>query len=205
MAVGDLAELRPVLQFIDHFHTVGLGFQALTDDPEWGVTLGEEWLDAIAPVWINTMHFGARIRRIEVYPVVGDGPSVWRLFLNPRPTGTDSGQVAPLQCAALIRWTTGLAGRSNRGRTFLWVFSVYHVVDGWQIGEDMLARMQAVIDIMLATFGPGGSSPTARFVIISRTLDGVRRDPPVPVPVTGGVPVPMLATNRKRLTPGGGG
>lgn len=197
--------MRFVLGHIDWHRTIGLGFQALTDDPDWMAALLEELRATVVPSYVLHMHNTGRVTELQAWQITGSGIDFVRSFANPQPRGVDVGQISPHQCAALVRWTTGLSGRANRGRTFLWLFSVYHVFQGQELLDGLLERMQAWIDAMLANYGPGGTSAIAQFVIISRQLDRVRRPTPVGIPVTAGQAVNLIATQRSRVGPHGGG
>jgi hypothetical protein len=90
-----------------------------------------------------------------------------------------AGKGCPPQVSGLISWRTGLPGRSFRGRTFWGPVRVDDMESDGFIGGFARAAMSDFGDRMLLLFNapPPGLRP--RFAIVSRTLNGAPRVPPV--------------------------
>ena len=199
MDVGDIVELRIVHLHLFWVAEVVLGFQLLEGGDTVAADLANEWLATMADFWMAPVQNQVKILRLEVHNltnlddfdvIVEPGSDIF---------GAQDGVIAPHNCAQLLRWNTGLSGRSNRGRSYLYGFLAEHILFG-QFWDSTAQEAAAVIaGEMLAQYGPGGASSLATFVVASRRTGGETRPTPIGVPITEGVPVELVGTQRRRI------
>jgi hypothetical protein len=111
--------------------------------------------------------------------------------------GQITADMCPPQCATLVTWRTGLAGRSFRGRTFLPGLAEDRQANGTLVAAQ-LSEVADFVTQMLAVFGPTGSDANWQFAVISRITAGAPRTPPIATAVTAGVVQTRTGTQRRR-------
>lgn len=199
MAVGDLASLRLHLnQFPGHFE-VAWGFQSTSGVANWRQIVMDGFAVLAGPTLMLALSQDVGFRNITMVDVVpGTAPDIQSssgLLLD----GAINQRRLPPQVAARINWTTGLAGRSYRGASFIPGLprtALANDANSWQAAD--MARLQAFVDVMMLQYGPTGTSTFARLVIISRQLDGVVRAVPVGTQVQAGAVVSAIRSRRDR-------
>lgn len=77
--------------------------------------IGNAFESAVWPRLQNVM--GLTVNGVQV--VVTDVDQLTQAVVPLTGTGSQSGDLLPLQAAALISWRTGLIGRANRGRSYI--------------------------------------------------------------------------------------
>ena len=117
-------------------------------------------------------------------------------------TSGGGGDLLPPQSAMVIKWTTGLAGRSYRDRTYLSGFGELGQDAGtWATGY--VTGTDTNVAAFLARYKDGGVFLKWSLVIISRELNGAVRPVPIGTDVTG-YAVRATVFNQRRRTVGVG-
>jgi hypothetical protein len=94
-------------------------------------------------------------------------------------SGGQDAESLPADCAGCLAISSGFAGRSNRGRTYVPAISKTSC-DGDFLTADSLALLQAFGDALIGRFGGFGSSHNHRLVVYSRKLGDIRHAGPPP-------------------------
>lgn len=154
--------------------------------------------------WWNTagklnLSSAVALERIKCTDLTTDSGPAIDVPITPPVFGTHAGETLPLNVAGLVKFTTGLRGRSYRGRMFIVPLCEDQVVEN-QIDPAILAAMSARYDALKSITVLG---TTFTLVIASRQHAGVRRTVGVWVPVTTVALLPQVATQRRRM-PGRG-
>lgn len=199
MDVGDIVELRIV-----HFHLfwvaeVVLGFEMLTGGDTAGQDLANEWLSTMADFWMAPVQNQVRILRLDIHNLTNLDEFDSTVVPETDIFGAQDGVIAPHNCAQILRWNSGLSGRSNHGRSYLYGFLAENILFGQFWNEAAQLAASVIGGEMLAQYGPSGASSLARFVIASRRADGAVRPTPVGIPITEAVPVELVGTQRRRI------
>ena len=199
MDVGDIVELRIV-----HFHLfwvaeVVLGFEMLTGGDTAGQDLANEWLSTMADFWMAPVQNQVRLLRLDIHNLTNLEEFDTTVEPPSDIFGAQDGVIAPHNCAQILRWNTGLAGRSNHGRSYLYGFLAENILFGQFWNEAAQLAASVIAGEMLAQYGPAGASSLARFVVASRRTGGETRPTPVGIPITEGVPVELVGTQRRRI------
>lgn len=109
-----------------------------------------------------------------------------------------SGAPAPVQVGPIITWYSDHPGRSYRGRTYWGQIRAADIDNGWHLGGDAEGYLFEFAFVMHEQFGPFAAPDVPTFAIVSRQHNGVIRDTPVYVQVTGWSDRQYLTTIRKR-------
>lgn len=112
--------------------------------------------------------------------------------------GTNAGPQLPNNVTYAVKWTTGLSGRSYRGRT-------YHIGlnESQVIGNNLDGTYRIAMVAAYSQFPAWFAAEDAIFVIASRVSDGAERSPGITTPVVGCTIDPVIDSQRRRL-PGRG-
>jgi hypothetical protein len=105
--------------------------------------------------------------------------------------GTTNVEMVPPQVMVLLRKTTALAGRRNRGRTFWPDLQETHVTSAGALSSTMLTSLTTTASDILSLFSAG--TVFDGMVLLHATGDTD------PTPVTAYTPDPMVATLRPRF------
>jgi len=200
---GDLVQLRLVfantyLGGVTWNAVVSLHFRA-KGDGDILADLGGDFIGNLGAVWFAQLSEDTFLDHVECWPIgFGDG---FPVFTTPDPVlqGAIGSQVVPHQVAALIKWQTDIEGRPYEGRSYLYGGVSANVLFGNFWAEAMLSAMRDIGDQMIFTYGSGGASDLAEFVIVSSRFRNEARDPILITPVSGYEVVELLATQRRRL------
>lgn len=168
-----------------------------TDFDSWQATYAELWDENLAAIYVSGMGQNIRYHGIQVVDVF---PGLLEDFVFERPVhlfGALPNPCAPPQCCPVITWTTDLAGRSYRGRTYLPGIdeSLYDFATMTGYGD---AWLQAYGQAMLDFYGPGADESHGQLVILSKVNAGAVRDEPVATPVTSFHYGSFIHTQRRR-------
>lgn len=143
----------------------------------------------------HTSHGSASLDVRDVVP--GTGAAYTYTYTRVAGANAANPVCAPVM-AAVIKWSTGLAGRSYRGRTYNTGFLETEQSAGlWD--SSPVSENQAFADNMVATFGPAGTDPNWQFVVISRWLNKVERAQPVGTTILAGTARNVVYTQRRRI------
>lgn len=113
--------------------------------------------------------------------------------------GTESGAMAPPNCALLVRKSTSTGGRRGRGRCYIpWVLLDAAVDDVGTIDGGSLATRQADADAWLTDLEVGTTGTYATPMVVLHDSSGAGVEPP-PSVVTGVTCDALIATQRRRL------
>lgn len=114
-------------------------------------------------------------------------------------TGIQTGDALPPQCAALLRLTTSLKGRSYRGRIYLPPGDESEQANGtWN--STMTTNLNDVCTQLKAVYGPGGSNAYWRLCVVSRYHNGAKRPTPVATQITDVTYDSRVRTQRRRVS-----
>lgn len=109
----------------------------------------------------------------------------------------NTADLLPPQCAGVLSFSTGLAGRSYRGRLyFAGLTEADQAAGTWTAGA--VSNMNTIITNLLTVFGPTGSNPDWQWVVISRYLNKSLRPTPIGTAITAGSVRPYVYTQRRR-------
>jgi hypothetical protein len=178
---------------------------SLTDDPEemivtigvdiaFGATGPQDKVDQKADAWLArhspaAMYVGWSFLGCILRTDNSGGASA--IFEAPRnQAGSAGGETPPQNCSVLVRKTTAVAGRRNRGRMYL---------PPYGLGEVDVSKSGMISSALMPTLQSQVSEgfPGDDFVILHEAL-GVTPAPP-PTPITGLVVDRRIATQRRRL------
>lgn len=81
----------------------------------------------------NHKHTTASLVLVSTKALDGPGSPVWDLVVSPAIAGTRTNIAMPSYCTVAVKHTTGLGGRSYRGRTYLCALSAVDIIppDTW--------------------------------------------------------------------------
>lgn len=197
MAVGDVYRLaiEGTPNDVDTFANILHYRQTLTQLP--GLTSAESLIEAFVadamPAYQAIMYEGFAFKACRVAQVTG-GAEVAEEALTLFGTGAASGEFLPYQSAAIISWRTGQAGRSKRGRSYL-----FTPLEGDQVGGNLSAGYISLMDDIVAAW-QSITHPTnlAEFelVVWSATLLSAQV-------VTAGISRGLIGTQRSRRSGSG--
>jgi hypothetical protein len=143
------------------------------------------WVAGVQNPWLNAISAGYTLVRLKVKGlddvVGGEQPAAG--------AGVLSGDMLPPQCAGVVTWTTGLIGRSNRGRTF-----VPGIPEGHQAGGVLSSTLMGLYDLfgaaLISTFA--GGSTDYELIVASNLVAGGGNA------VTGKIVRPYVRSQRRR-------
>ena len=126
------------------------------------------------------------------------GPAI-DFTVSPTVAGTHAGNPMPLNCAMLLKLTTGLRGRSYRGRMYICGLTEDQVVDN-EVDPASLAVLSSRYQGLVA---PSAAGFNFQLVIASRFHNGAPRTVGQTVTVVTAALTPEIVTQRRRM-PGRG-
>lgn len=181
-----------LVENVYHFHRVGGFTPAQMTDL---ITYMQNWETTYAKAQRGTSTALLKIRVRDLS--VANGAIVGAdMFV----AGTHTGSHYPSHVTWAIKWTTGLSGRSNRGRTY-WIGlteSMSSAVDDNQIDPTVAgAIVSAASNIITGTI-----PDTAQLVVVSRRLNNAWRSPPVTIPITAVGYADQIFDSQRRRLPG---
>jgi hypothetical protein len=204
MAVNDTVQLSVVgsLGGTQHIHTLHFRFQELTSSDQG---LIDAWRNTCRLDYRNLfLNSQAAVLRLVARQVCGTVPlraPVETTEAAPNVLGTraEASELLPPWLASTITWRTALAGKSYRGRSFLGGMAEVDQNQGAVVAGH-IARVQAYINMMLASFGTNGTQTGYKFVVHSHKLAS---GPSVPCQnsstlVISGTPGTQVASMRSR-------
>lgn len=204
MAVGDLAELALYSHLVGYADTYVsiFGFKAI-DAGATFANLASAFKTAMVKNTSGGLfyshhvdHYSGNLQVRDVHP----GTAAVYDYTYTNVVGNLGTQdAAPPVNALVVSWRTALAGRAYRGRSYQFGFHEADQDNGLWLAAGPVAAADLMVTNMLATFGPGGTDANWQFVIISRTLNGAIRTPPVGTPVTAGISRQPVYTQRRRI------
>lgn len=199
MALGDLVTLKVFILGPTWKSQCGIGFQCISPFVNWRELLAAEFRAAIIPDWRACLGFDVAIREITVTDVVPGTAADVVLTLVPEPHGTGGTFEAPAQLCYVISWRSDGIGRNTRGRNYLSGLprSFIGGARGW--GGTAQTRIQTLVEVMLAQYGPTGFSDLARLVVISRGPHSAPLAVPQAFPITHAEFGGLFGSQRKRL------
>lgn len=200
MATGDLARLSVIYLLGTDLMVNTFGFSALD-----GSTTRSDLATAFQTALIKNSSGGlffnrsanlssTTLRVQDVKP--GTGATVELNYAAVVGSGS-VGDDLPPQCCQLYSWRTSLAGRSNRGRTYMPGLGEGQQAGG-VIGAGAVTAFATVVTQLLAVFGPGGSNTHWQFGIISHRHNNAPVVPPAFNAVTLGITETTVQTQRRR-------
>lgn len=138
---------------------------------------------------------GCAIRQYEVRGVT-DPTYGFDLVLSSPVAGGLGGESWPPQDTSLIKWSTGLIGRSFRGRSYVWPATEGHQNSG-RISSGLRTNLVAYADAAVLI---GDGIATSRWVmgVLSTVHNGVPRAEPLFTPVVEGIVRDFVYTQRRR-------
>lgn len=199
MAIGDIVQLRTEVAFgqilsLNQFH-----FQSLTAVTTWADRIADKWIDDVAPFFTAMLSPDCSHNQLELHDVIGSEHHRTFIDIIPPVMGGLGGAAAPGQVAGKVTWYPSGSHRSQRGRTFIGGIASDQIENARRINSAVDSFMRAWADTMLSLWGPSGTEAGARFVVLSRTLDGVPRSPLVGLPVMEYNVPNIIGTQRRRL------
>lgn len=199
MAVGDIVQLRIEVHYGQILALCALHFQALTSTTTWADRIADKWVDDVAPFFVAPLSPGAEHGQVELHDVIGSEPHRTFIDIIPPLAGGLGGDPCPGQVAAKVTWYPEGSHRSQRGRTFIGGIASDQIENSRRINSAVDSFLRAWADTVMGLWGPSGTEAGARFVILSRTLDGSPRVPVVGLPVMEYNVPSIIGTQRRRL------
>ena len=200
MAIGDLASVRVHTDTYPLFNENAWGFVALTGSSTWRTSLGNEFVATVLPLLMVGLVETCELRNVLVVDEVPGTAATISVSTSGITTGSVVDDPVPPTVSALLSWVTEQRGRSGRGRTYIPALPRGQLrPDGYLWDAAAGDYLSDLLDVILATYGPTGSSSLARLVVISRQLDLVAQVPPVGYPVVNGEFSSVIASQRRRL------
>lgn len=198
MALGDLAYLKLFLLSGGYRGQNQLGFQCISPFTNWRELLAAEFVATVLPDWMGMLGFNVACREITVTDVVPGTAADYVLSLLPvEPHGTGGTTEAPGQLAYVVSWRSDGIGRNTRGRSYVFGLPLSYVTPTtW--GGGLFDKVENMVSVMLAQYGPTGFSDLARLQIISHGPHGSPLAVPQAFPVTHAIFNQDIRTNRKR-------
>lgn len=139
----------------------------------------------VAPAWKAQLNSGSLYKGLKVF-VGQDGDPILLETTNQAGVGGRGSALAAPQCQGLINKKTGLAGRRQRGRSFIPNMIESQVGDLGDVDSTGKGLIQAIADIMF-----GGNTPFDTLVLL-------HSDGSTPTEVTSVVASGKVATLRRR-------
>jgi len=133
--------------------------------------LADAWNDELQILWRNTFSDACTINAIRVRGVT-DLTEGYDLSLSPAQPGGLSSDMLPSIVAPVVTWYTGLIGRSNRGRSFLWPITEPHQLQG-VIGGALVSAINSFAAAAMF-IGDGVTQAQYQLVVWSRKLTVAR-------------------------------
>lgn len=199
MAVGDLLSMRVHVNSPNHQIESAYSIRSITDSATLKSNLCNEFYTAVADTWVSKLSNAVHIENIvaaDMFP--GTALPFTREPVTPLPGLIDSPEL-PAQVAIILGLRTDSIGRAHRGRLYLGGLPIASVGNSQ---SPLLAWRLWASDIalkLLDLYGPAGSSPNGRLVVISRTVNGERRWPPLTTDVTSATTSSSWGTVRRRI------
>lgn len=199
VAAGDLAMLHVGIQTSSQVTMIQYGFAAIVGAAGWQQVLVDDWFTSILPTFRSLLSQNTTVRDLTVHDIVpGTAEDASHLIPTPLP-GLVVGGPLPPQVAVICQHLSGVAGRSNRGRVFIpGAPLTAKSAAGINVVSAYRVLQASYLSVVMARYGPTGTSTVARAVTISRQEDGVVRPTPVGVPITSMVAGFSIATQRRR-------
>lgn len=160
MAEGDIYRLSTLSDYISGGDDAVNVFHFRQESPAIFASpaedLAEAFIATVVPAYVNCMTAGYVLHRIAIKQVTGGAQEYEQAVTEPGTAGV-VGSMLPTTVSGLLSWRTGLAGRSNRGRTYLpptneeqlssglWTGSYMTAMEGF--AEDALALGTAVFTL----------------------------------------------------------
>ena len=160
-----------------------------------GEDLCDAWQLAAEAAFSACFGSGCAIRQYQVRGITDPTYGFDRVLVSPVPGGL-GGEGWPPQDTSLIKWSTGLIGRSFRGRSYVWPATEGHQNSG---------RISSGLRTNLVTFaaeavliGDGLATSTWQLGVLSTVHNGVARVEPLFTPVVEGIVRDFVYTQRRR-------
>lgn len=198
MALGDLAYLKLFFVAPSYQGQNQLGFQCISPFVNWRELLAAEFRATVLPDWMGMLGFNVACREITVTDVVpGTGADYVLSLLPAEPHGTGGTTEAPGQLAYVVSWRSDGIGRNTRGRNYLFGLPLSYVTAStW--GGGLFVKVENMVEVMLAQYGPTGFSDLARLQVISHGPHSAPLATPQAFPITHAFFDQSIMTNRKR-------
>lgn len=199
MTAGDITSIRVQTDFGQIGSVNYFCYLSLTSDPTWEGRIVDQWIDEVLPIWCAMLSPACVVSQLEIHPVIPVGGSiVFRNVVPPQSGGLGTTPAAG-QVAAKVSWYPEGSHRSQRGRTFIGGIANDMLDSSRRVGGDLDTVMRAWATQMMNLWGPDGTEGTARFSILSRSIDGAPRPTPVALPVMAWAVQSILGSQRRRL------
>lgn len=153
-----------------------------------GFDLVDAWRDTAEADWANSFSSSCSITRYSVRGVT-DPTFGYDLDLSTPVPGEQTGDAVPPQDAAVITWTTGLIGRSYRGRSYVWPMHEGSVSAG---------AINSGYATALGVFATSAMSVASALLSLNWTLQVWSPTLQIATPVVGYVVRPYLRSQRRR-------
>lgn len=114
--------------------------------------------------------------------------------------GTHTGAHYPSSVTWAVKWTTGLTGRSNRGRSY-WI-GLTETMSSATDDNSIDATVAGAIVSACSALLTGAIPDAGKLVVVSRRHANAWRNPPVTVPITGVGYADTILDNQRRRLPG---
>jgi len=151
---------------------------------QWGLPELQAAAQALATVWVNDVmiHLSAetRFQRVQVRGERGQNDVAFEYVLPSPVTGSRPEVSVPFQCAFCVTHLTGLAGRSNRGRTYFGYISEADNNNGLLATARANGLRDGLVSVRNVMANIGWTH-----VVVSRVRNRVRLPVAVTVPVIG--------------------
>jgi hypothetical protein len=169
---------------VTHYRYIGGG----TVGQSHGLTLGNDFKEAIRArqnatnvswtTWTLRQVWGTGVTYNNTQPIRTGGALFEGAYTGTLTGGVGTGEMLPPATAALVKLTTGLAGRSKRGRFYVAGLGVGGLTNGTLNSVEETA-LQGGLDTWFNKYkADGGTSPDFTLVIFSfRLASGWRRSP----------------------------
>lgn len=199
MATGDITSIRLESDFGQIGSVNYFCYLSLTDDPTWEGRIVDQWIDEVLPFFCAMLSPDVVVSQMEIHPIIPVGGSIVFRNVIPNQVGGLGGAAASGQVAAKVTWYPDGSHRSQRGRTFIGGVANDMLDSSRRVGGDLDTTMRAWASKMMELWGPDGTEGTARFSILSRSIDGALRPVPVALPVMAWAVQSILGSQRRRL------
>jgi hypothetical protein len=165
----------------------------ILDSP--GEDLCQAWQLATEDLFSACFGSACAIRQYQVRGVT-DPTYGFDLVLTEPVAGGLGGEMWPPQDCSVIKWSTGLIGRSFRGRSYIWPATEGHQTSG-RISSGLRANLQAFA-ASAVSMGEIGTTATWNMGVLSRFHNNTQRAEPVFTPVVEGIVRDFVFTQRRR-------
>lgn len=198
MAIGDIFRFSVVGTGADEQELVNVYHyrqeQALVFDTP-GEDLVQAWQLAAETAYSGCFGSDCAIRQYQVRGVT-DPTYGFDLVLVEPVGGGLGGEMWPPQDTSLIKWSTGLIGKSFRGRTYAWPATEGHQENG-RISSGLRANLIAFADTAVL-IGENPDTATWQMGVLSTYHNKVKRTEPLFTPVINGIVRDFVFTQRRR-------